>query len=196
MIQHCLQRNVIRAQTPLIKHFPMCTLFSSDNVASVIHLGSTFKNDTVAYVFAVGSGTNEGPYGGGRGMQEVADSLTREIRPTHLKDAARVGLYDDVLNQQTRVLSSCWFLKQSTHAYFVFVEELHTSSPYHFFLAGFVVKLHVISISLTYFFSPSVSTFTPATSHRQPTHTNHLRYIQDVPSTQHPPSSSSPLSSP
>ncbi len=67
----------------------MCTLIFSENVASAIDLGSKFKNDTVAHVFAVGSGTNEGPCGGGRGRQEVADSLTRELRPTHRKEHLR-----------------------------------------------------------------------------------------------------------
>ncbi len=37
-------------------------------------------------------------------------------------------------------------------------------------------KAHFISLSLTSFFSPHVSNFTPATSRRQPTHTNPLRY--------------------
>ncbi len=45
--------------SPLIKHFLVCTLIFSENVASAIDLGSKFKNDTVAHVahvFAVGSG--------------------------------------------------------------------------------------------------------------------------------------------
>ncbi len=70
----------------------MCTLLFSENVASVIDLGTKSKNDTVAHVFAVNFETNEEPCGRGWGRQllEVVDSLTREIQPMHRKDAARV----------------------------------------------------------------------------------------------------------